>query len=431
MQMMLPERFNHFKDVNNLTADWEIVKLTIRPECRTENSITKAKKAIEVGLNDAAINYIWNLSIYDLQRKIITYGVDYFSSAINWDGKPLKNIEDLRNVKDYQIINGTFALGIIPPEAHFFLEQSRNIRNNFSTAHFPMGELDKIETFNFIKNCIKYVLTLDPPVPGLRIKDLVDYLTTERLAGPEEIKVIIEGQSSKMHGPILHSLFSKFIEQDCDLNLKHNIRVLAPALWTIVSDEVKSSIAAKFSSLKEVKNRDAANEALEFLKIVDGINFIPETFKDIIFKKHSQFLIDAHKGMHNFYREPGYAKDLASLGKDVPLSAIHTYTTAIFLSFIGNQYGISTAAQVYNKKMLSNLSQTGLRVLFSLLSSDFDIIRELSYSKPAQRLYRLMDLVKDKTMLPGQRELFEFVKSSKQNDIQEHFKTLYWKLLKE
>lgn len=49
---------------------------------------------------------------------------------------------------------------------------------------------------------------------------------------------------------------------------------------------------------------------------------------------------------NNFYNEPGYAKDLASLGIDVPISAIYTYVKAIVLSFIGNTYGIATDAAI-------------------------------------------------------------------------------------
>lgn len=223
-QLALPARFENLEKVDNLVVGWENVKLAIRPDCRDEVSLDKAKTAIEAGLNDAAINYIWNLAIFDLQRKIIVYGVDYFSTAINWDGKPLKTIEDLREVKDHQLISGAFALGIIPAEAHFFLEQCRELRNNFSTAHYPLGELDKLETFNFIKNCVKYVLTFDLPAPGLQIKDLVESLTIEKLESGDDITAIIESQSAKIHGPILHNLFSNFIKQDCNPNLKYNIK---------------------------------------------------------------------------------------------------------------------------------------------------------------------------------------------------------------
>ena len=429
-ELAFPERFGHLERVDNLVTDWDTVKLAIRPECRDDKSIDKAKTAIEAGLNDAAINYIWNLAMFDLHKKILVYGVDYFSSSINWEGKPLKTIEDLREVKDHQLISGAFGLGIIPTEAHFFLQQCREIRNNFSTAHFPMGDIDKIETFNFIKNCIKYVLTFDLPAPGLQIKDLVESLTVERLDSVDEITTIFESQSSKVHGPILHNLFSSFIKQDCDPNLKHNIKLLAPHLWEIVSDEVKSNIASKFASLRDIKGKDAASEALEFLKIVNGVEFIPESFKEIIFKKHSQFLIDAHNGWDNFHHETGYARDLASLGQNVPLSAIYTYVKAVLLSFIGNCYGIARSAQEYNTQMISDFSQTGVRTLFSLLSNDLDVVRELSNNRPVQRLLGAMDLIKDKTMLPKQKEMLDFFTTNKADKVLAHFNSLYWKLVK-
>lgn len=428
-KLELPERFENLEKVENLVSGWDTVKLAIRPECRDNRSIDKAKTAIDAGLNDAAINYIWNLAIYDLNCKIIAYGIEYFSSSINWEGKPLKNIEDLGEVKDYQLISGAFALGIIPSESHFFLQQCREIRNNFSTAHFPMGDIDKLETFNFIKNCIKYVLTFDLPAPGLQIKDLVESLTIDRLDSVDEITAIIESQSSKIHPPILHNLFSSFIKQDCDPNLKHNIKMLAPFLWDLVSDEVRSNIAAKFASLRDIKGKDAANEALEFLKIVNGIEYIPESFKEIIYKKHAQFLIDAHNGWDNFHNEPSYAKDLASLGSNVPLSAIYTYVKAVMLSFIGNGYGIARSAQEYNTQMLSDLSQTGVRTLFAILNTDIEIIRELTHDRPIQRLYGMMDLIKDKTMLPKQKDLFTFIMTTKADKLESHFRDLYWRLI--
>ncbi|WP_036876362.1 hypothetical protein [Xylanibacter oryzae] len=429
-KLAFPSRYKNLDNVSDLVTGWEDVKRSIRPDYRDDRNLEKAKIAIGAELNDAAINYIWNLSIFDLQNKIIAYGIEYFLTAINWDGRPLKTLDDLREIKDYQIISGVFGLGIISAEAHFFLEKCRELRNEFSTAHYPLGNLDKLETFNFIKNCIKYVLTFDLPVPGLRIKDLIENLTIDKFENVDDIFAIIESQSPKIHGPILHNLFSNFIKQDCNLNLKHNIKLIAPKLWEIVSDEVRSSIAAKFASLRDVKGKDAANEALAFLKLVDGINYIPESFKDIIFKKHSQLLIDAHYGWNNFYNETEYAKDLASLGKEVPISAIYTYVKAIILSFVGNSYGIATNAQQYNKLMISNLSQTSIRTLFKIIDTDIDVIRELSSNKPTRRLQDLMILVNDKTMLPRQREIFDFITTNKTEKIKFFFEKRYWDLAK-
>jgi hypothetical protein len=244
----------------------------------------------------------------------------------------------------------------------------------------------------------------------------------------EKLKLIVENQSSKIHGPILHNLFANFIKNDCDPNLKHNIKLLAPYLWKIVSDEVRSSIACKFASLRDVKGKDEASEALAFLKIVDGVAYIPESFKEIIFRKHAQLLIEAHFGWNNFYTEPGFASDLASLGNEVPLSAVYIYVKAVLLSYVGNPYGVASAAQPYNIKMISQLTQTGVTTIFSLLESDIDVLRELSNYSPSERLKELMQLIKDKTLMAKQRDSFSFIERSTARSLKGHFEALYWKI---
>lgn len=428
--LTLPERFKNLEQVDNLVVGWENVKQAIRPECRNDTCLEKARLALQVKLNDSAINYIWNLTIYDLYRRIEKYGIDYFASAINWTGKSLKTIVDLQEVKDVQIIDGANALGILPDEAHFFLQQCREIRNKFSAAHYPMGELDKFETMNFIKNCIKYVLTYDLPAPGIQIKDLINRLSIEKLNKGEDITFIITNQSKRIHGAILHSLFNSFIKQDCNANLKFNIKLIAPELWNIVDEEVKSSIASKFGSLKDITGQDEANEALAFLKLVNGVEYIPEGFRDIIFAKHARFLIDAHFGMNNFYTEPNYARDLDSLGYDVPSSAINTYVKAIILSYVGNRYGISDNAQKYNVKMISKLSQSGVRALFRVISNDPQVVWELSSISPAGRLKKMMDIIKEKTMLPEQKRQYDYIVNNSPFTISGEFSKRYFDLSK-
>lgn len=427
---MFPERIKHISTIENLTNGWDSIKLAIRPECRDDKTIEKAQTAISVGLNDAAINYFWNLSIFDLQRKIVAYGIEYFSSSVNWEGKPLKTLDDLREVKDHQLITGAFNLGIIVDEAHFFLQQNRQIRNGFSTAHFPMGELDQIETFNFIKNCIKYVLTFDLPAPGLHIKDLIENLTLEELDDAEELKLIIEGQSSKLHGPILHSLFSNFIKLDCQIQLKKNIALIAPYLWELVDESVKSSIGQKFVSLKDIKGKDTANEALEFLKIVDGVKYLSESYKEIIFKKQAQFLIDAHMEFNNFYNEPTHAKDLMSLGSEVPFSSLYAYVKAITLSFVGNTYGIANSAQEYNLQMLKSLSNMGVKTLFKIVKTDIDVLSDLMNYKPASRFDDLLEILSDKTLTGKQKTEYDYYCSKNTGQLKSHFDKLYWKIIR-
>lgn len=424
-ELVLPGRYQHMNEVTQLSNGWDSIKLAIREDYRQDPILDKAKRACDAGLNDAAINYIWNLTMYDLYRKIFAYGIDYFSAAINWTGAPLRTLDDLRDVKDYQVISGAYSLGILLPESHFYLQHCRELRNNFSTAHYPIGDIDGIELLNFIKNCIKYVLTFDLPRPGLQIRDLITQMTSEEIKDVDKMMLTIEGQALKIRSAITHSLFSLFIKQDCDKVLKGNIREIAPRIWQTLDDESRSNVAIRYTSLSDVKNDDEANEAKAFLTMVGGIGYIPEDNRTIIFNQVAQKFLDAHFGWDNFYNEPTYAKNLLALGKDVPLMSLQIYVRAIILSFVGNGYGISDAAQVYNTKMLENLSQSGVDMVFRLFEEDLDLIWAMSSLKPSARMKSLMQILKEKTISPEHEIMFKFYEGNTPDVIMKHFDKRY------
>ena len=424
-ELVLPGRYEHMNKVTQLSNGWDNIKLAIREDYRQNPIIDKAKIACEAGLNDAAINYIWELTMYDLYRKVFSYGIDYFSSAINWTGAPLRTVEDLREVKDYQIISGAYALGILLPEAHFHLQHCREIRNNFSTAHYPIGEVDNIELLNFVKNCIKYVLTFDLPRPGLQIKDLLSQMSAEKLDDVDKTMLMIEGQALKIRGAIMHSLFSQFIKQDCDPNLKNNIKELAPRIWKTLDDEIRSNVAIRYTSLNDVKSNDEAKEAKEFLTMVGGIGYIPEDNRAIIFSNAAQKYLDAHFGWDNFYKEPTYAKELLALGTEVPMMALKIYVRSIIMSFVGNGYGISDNAQLYNKKMLEGLSQSGVDMVFKLFDEDLDLIWIMTYVRTAARMHLLMDILKEKTISPEYNIIFKYYIGNNSDTIRKYFDKKY------
>ena len=423
--IIYPERYKNIEGVENISAGWDYVVKAIRDDYQKDPILVKAKMAIDVGLNDSAINYFWNLTMYDLYRKIVAYGIDYFKSAINWTGAPLKTISDLREVKDYQIISGAYSLGIIPAESHFFLQQCREIRNNFSTAHYPMGEIDKMEVANFIKNCIKYVLTLDLPAPGMQIKDLIDQMRAEKLTDCGKLLLAIESQAPSIREAILHNLLSNFIKQDCVPNLKYNIKQVAPKVWNMADDDVRSNVAARYTSLKDVKSEDEAKETEEFLKMVDGIKYIPEDNRAIIFNRYAQEFLDAHFGWDNFYNEPSYAKNLLSLGSEVPQTSLRLYVLSILMLFIGNSYGVSDGAQPYNRQMLLNLPQSGVNMVFNLLDNDLDLIWTLTFNNPASRIKPLMDILQEKTIHTDYAIKFKFYIGSDTEAINKHFRKIY------
>lgn len=428
-EIILPQRYQPLNKVTDLTASWDAIKAAVRPEFVNDENIARAQKALSVGLNDAAINYFWNLTIYDLYTKIMAYGVEYFSTAINWNGKPLKSIDDLKEVKDYEILNGVHTLSIIPDESFFYLSQCREIRNHFSTAHYPMGNIDIMETCNFIKNCIKYALTHDLPAPGIQIRELMERISVEKIKDPENILAVINQQAQKVKGPIIHSFFKQFIKPDCDDITKHNIKLLAPVIWEEVAEDVKTSIGQKYASLKEMKDENTEAEALTFLQLVNGVTYIPESYLNILFTRTAKQLIDAHFGWDNFYSEPGYARDLRNLGSEIPQTSLRLYVKAVVVSFIGNSYGEARDAQKYNKEMLSKLNTAGVNIIFSLLENDHQVYSELTSIKPSERLQILMDLLKDKSIHPEYKSIFDYLSKSDSATIRKYFNKKYMKYL--
>ena len=53
--LVLPDRFKNLEQVDNLVASWENVKLAVRPECRNDVCLEKARIALQYNLNDSAI----------------------------------------------------------------------------------------------------------------------------------------------------------------------------------------------------------------------------------------------------------------------------------------------------------------------------------------------------------------------------------------
>lgn len=418
-QFLLPERAKSLLKLERLDKNgWDLVKHSIRPECHGPY-LDKTYKALSVGLFDAAINYFWSAVEADLRNKIMSYRIEYFASAVN---KPdLRTLDDLKEVKSYELISGCYALGIISEEAHFHLQHAREIRNQFSAAHESVGELDKIETINFLKNCVKYVLCFDLPAPGFSIKEFVESLLVP-LKNMDEQVAILRAQSSKIYGPLLNNLFDHWVDPKCLPVLKDNIQLVARNLWDLCDDKVRSQLAVRYASLKERPTPDAADEALDFLKVVGGVEYIPSNLKVAIFKRFSENLLNAHFETNNFYNEPEHANALFALGFDVPPEGAEIYTKALLLSFVGNSYGYSWGAQPYTVRMLEALNSACSNALNHLVQFDPLVLEELSSDKPAEQFIKVAEILLKKSIPIDLKKTLEWVKGKPSEQISKHFR---------
>jgi hypothetical protein len=382
-----------------LAAQWGRLVDAIRPECRGP-WLDKARRALEAELYDSAMAYFWQATIAELQNMVVSYGVGYFAGRIGSD--KVRDVDSLRQyVSDWQLIEGCYQLGIISREAWVKLQYCRELRNIHSPAHPIETEIDPLEALNFIKNSGRFVLSVDRPLPGLDVKVLASRIRTEDLS--EELDIIKEAISQlpeNVHDSILNIIFTDYCSADCSPQAKANISSIAPLVWEAAPEASRVIVGERFARIYVDGTEDEKREAFAFLARVGGVDLVPSAVRRALFDRRSQNLIDSHFGWENFYNEPAPARALAELGRAVPPGAETKYVKALLLSYLGNRWGVSHAAQPCVEEMIQNLNQRSIIALWRVLDTDKDIALELAHGRPAQRVKGLCDLLESRP-IPG------------------------------
>lgn len=378
---------------------WGRLVDAIRPECKG-SWLDKARRALEVELYDSGMAYFWQATIAELQNMVISYGAGYFAGRIG-DNR-VGDINSLRqHVSDWQLIEGCYQLGIISREAWVKLQYCRELRNIHSPAHPVEAEIDPLEALNFIKNSCRFVLSVDRPLPGMDIKILSTRIRTEDLT--TELGIISEALNQlpeNVHDSILNIIFTDYVSPDCSSQAKANINALAPIVWEAAPEASRIIVGDRFARIYVEGTEDEKREAFAFLSLVGGVDLVPTPVRRALFDRRSQNLIDAYFAWENFYNEPPHARALVELGKAVPPGAETKYVKALLLSYLGNRWNISRAAQPYVQEMIQNLNQRAITALWRVLDSDKDVALELVNQRPVERVRGLCSLLESRST-PG------------------------------
>jgi hypothetical protein len=398
----------------------DILRKAIRIECQGD-WIDKSVQVWNAGAYDSAYLYFWNRAMADLRTKVIAYGLEHLETIV---GKTIKDERDLINyLDDKALIDSCFELGIIPEQAWFFLNQAREVRNHYSLAHQFDADIDPIEAVNIIKNCIKYVLAYQVPVPGINLKDVIRKLQTEDIRNNvAEYEATYKEQATKIVNITLNRLFDDLMEEDSNTVYIHNILILGKILWKLSDDTVKKRIGQRVAKIRIEGEPVKIKKSMKFISIVDGMLYVPESMRAAMFNSYSDKLYETCEEPNNFYREEEPAKELHSLGKHIPSESIYSYTAATTLSFIGNQYGYSWSAGDYVKEMIDSWPSSCVDALIEFLDNDIIIIGRLMYDLPAQRFIELLDLIKEKLVDKNTKNKLDMYLKLDERKIRSHFR---------
>ena len=126
--------------------------------------------AVSAGLFDGAMNYIWNAAIIKLRDKLKIFGLPIIANILEKDFEE-KNLLELQ---DSKLLELCLKINIIDEDGFFFLDQCRNIRNNFSAAHPTIGNVNDREFIVFLNRCVKYALADSSSPKGVNINEFIN-----------------------------------------------------------------------------------------------------------------------------------------------------------------------------------------------------------------------------------------------------------------
>jgi len=312
--------------------------------------------ATSVGLFDGAINYIWNAVILNLRARARSFGLGYISQTLN---KKFEE-DDLNDLMDSELLDLCHKLELLSEEGYFFLNQCRDIRNNFSSAHPSIAQIDDRELINFISRCCKHGISADYTLQGIHIADFIDTIKTSKFS-----QDAIEAWSEKLENtfpaqralliPMLHGLY-------CDPASKEHTRINALSICQetkpLFDSKIESAFIDQHNRYISKGDEERTKASRLFFQRMDLLNLLTNAEKHSIVRNACASLYKVHQGYDNFYNEPPFAKNLCEIvsATSVPDSTKDEFVQTVVTCYVGNPYGISRAAIRYYEEMIVNFT---------------------------------------------------------------------------
>jgi hypothetical protein len=354
---------------DEIQSAWENLPRVLRkipPQLRKENLACMCV-AVAVGLFDSAINYVWNSAIIELREKVRRFGLKVVRQVIEKTDFDEKALLDL---KDAELLDLCLKLNLITEDGYFFLDQCRDIRNNFSAAHPAVGKLDDSEFIAFVNRCAKYALGEENNPVGVDIHAFIKaikgskFTREQRAEWNQRLKNTHEAQRELLFGS-LHGIY-------CDPASSEEARVNALSITSnFASDfspKIKSELIDKhqdYLAKGDLKRHKASQQYFEKLGL---LSLLGESERHALVSSACKKLFSVHQGFDNFYNEPPFAERLLQIANQgaIPDTAKQEFVATILTCAIGNAYGISNAAYPYYKKLIQNFSPAEIVIMLEL-----------------------------------------------------------------
>jgi hypothetical protein len=322
--------------------------------------------AVSAGLFDGAMNYAWNAAILQLRTKVRNFGLPIVAQILQSDFEE-KNLLELQ---DSRLLELSLKLNLVNEDGFFFLDQCRDVRNNFSAAHPTMGSVNDREFTTFLNRCVRYALADASSPKGVDIGAFISAVKGPRFNANQNgvwVQRLTETHDAQrqMLVGMVHGIY-------CDPNTSEPSRLnaldIGSALKGIFTAALRSDLVNKHSEYAAKGDEPRHTASLQFFEKLGLLTLLNESEQHAVFYRAIERLWNVHNGANNFYNEPPFAERLLELSLQgaVPETTQEQLVQVVVCCNIGNGYGVCWAASESYEQIIRNFSPREIATMIRL-----------------------------------------------------------------
>ena len=385
----------------------------IPPELRGE-LVARMCVAVSTGLFDGAMNYAWNAAILQLRQKIRNFGLPVVAQIQQRDFEE----KHLQELQDSQLLELCLKLNIVNEDGYFFLDQCRDVRNNFSAAHPTLGTVNDREFTTFLNRCVRYALADSSSPKGVDIGAFISAIKGPRFNDHQ--RQIWLQRLSETHDAQRQMLISMVHGIYCDPATAEPARLNSIDICAGLRDRLTSSMKSELINnhseyvAKGIEDRHAAS--LQFFEKLGFLSLLNESEQHVVFARARERLWNVHNGMNNFYNEPPFAERLLELSQQgaIPETVQDQFVQVVACCRSGNGYGVSNAAVPSYDQIIRSFSPREIATLIRAATSKDTLLgRRLANVPSCRRRFKDVISLIDAASVPSgvKADYDKFIKS--------------------
>ena len=377
-----------------------------------------------IGLFDYSLNAIWNEVVLDLRKKAIAYGIDiFFDSAVSGKAREFyKTDDDLASLKDAVLLDTCRKLELIADTTYKKLKHILEMRNDIGISHPTNYTINAFELLGWLQTCVQDVLNDKPTEAALQVQAFINNLKEHKQPLDETTRLTIEGKIGELAShhvaSILRTAFGIYVAPDTDPQVRKNISVIAPAVWSNCLDEPKFKLGIILEGYNTNLHRDKYELGEQFFRTVGGNPFRSQNERSLIVDGLLDQLLEKHSGWDNFHNEAPVADSIASYvqeQKDILPNFAGKLAKVMLMCRIGRGVnyceGVSPRGKPYYDSILAMLGDQYAPSAMAALKH-YEIQRKLGSEVARQQAHAALELIRQNVINNRLLEGLDFLLSN-------------------